>query len=143
MTQACIIQDDLWPERAFVIYCAGPAEAEDEDEDEEMQDGQDRAMEGGQPWACVWVGGECEYLDFDLDNSGASQGDGHGLTRLLQAFCAATNLHVDRARVSEAEGVSERGVSGRRSQSDRARPRKHIHVRLWSDKRCHLRLDQL
>ena len=128
MTQACIIQDDLWPERAFVIYCAGPAEAEDEDEDEEMQDGQDRAMEGGQPWACLWVGGECEDLDLDLDDSGGRPGDGAGLTRLLQAFSAATNLDVDRARVSEPEGVSERGGSGTERQSDRARPCKQIRV---------------
>ena len=93
-----------------------------------MQDGQDRAMEGGQPWACLWVGGECEYLDLDLDDSGGRPGDGAGLTRLLQAFSAATNLDVDRARVSEPAGVSERGGSGTERQSDRARPRKQKRV---------------
>ena len=93
-----------------------------------MQDGKDRAMEGGQPWACLWVGGECEYLDLDLDDSGGSPRDGAGLTRLLQAFSAATNLDVDRARVSEPEGVSERGGSGTERQSDRARPCKQIRV---------------
>jgi hypothetical protein len=56
--------DDLWPEKAFVLYCLGRGgEGEDEDEDDEG------GGEGGRGASIrVWFGSRCPQVLFAVYN---------------------------------------------------------------------------